>query len=306
MSYDLIGDIHGQADKLHALLQTLDYRCEAGVYRHPERQAIFVGDFIDRGPRQRETVAIARAMVEAGTARAVMGNHEFNALAWYTPDPESSGDHLRRHTDKNRDQHAAFLAEVEDDPEGHAEIMDWFMALPLYLDLPELRVVHACWQPAILAELQPRLTAGNGLTPELLVAASRSGCREFEAVETLLKGVEVPLPHPHHFYDKDQHQRHHVRIRWWDTEARDFRSAGLVDESIRETLPELPLPPGKAIGYAHHKPVFIGHYWLTGTPAPLTPKVACLDYSAGNGGPLCAYRWRGETELRQEHFLAVG
>lgn len=91
MSYDPIGDIHGQADKLHALLRTLGYREENGVYRHAERQAIFLGDFIDRGPRQRESVRIARAMVEAGTARAVMGNHEFNALAWVTPDPASAG-----------------------------------------------------------------------------------------------------------------------------------------------------------------------------------------------------------------------
>jgi hypothetical protein len=45
----------------------------------------------------------------------------------------------------NRKQHAAFLGEVDDKPALHAEIIDWFLTLPLWLDLPELRVVHACW-----------------------------------------------------------------------------------------------------------------------------------------------------------------
>jgi hypothetical protein len=45
---------------------------------------IFVGDFIDRGPQQREVLRIARAMCEAGSASAVLGNHEFNAIGWAT------------------------------------------------------------------------------------------------------------------------------------------------------------------------------------------------------------------------------
>ena len=51
MAYDIIGDIHGQEDKLEALLlRTLGYRDTAGAWRHPTRQELFVGDFIDRGP----------------------------------------------------------------------------------------------------------------------------------------------------------------------------------------------------------------------------------------------------------------
>ena len=86
MAYDIIGDIHGQADKLEALLRTLGYRDTAGAWRHAERQAIFVGDFIDRGPAQVRSVDIVRRMVDAGAALAVMGNHELNAIAWHTPD----------------------------------------------------------------------------------------------------------------------------------------------------------------------------------------------------------------------------
>ena len=97
MAYDIIGDIHGQADKLEALLRTLGYRDTAGAWRHQERQAIFVGDFLDRGPAQVRSIDIARRMVDAGAALAVMGNHELNAIAWHTPDPRHPGDFLRSH-----------------------------------------------------------------------------------------------------------------------------------------------------------------------------------------------------------------
>jgi Calcineurin-like phosphoesterase len=135
MAYDIIGDIHGQVDKLEALLRTLGYRDTAGAWRHAERQAIFVGDFIDRGPAQVRSVHIVRRMVDAGAALAVMGNHELNAIAWHTPDPRHPGQYLRSHDsakwgEKNRKQHAAFLAEVEDAPSLHAEIIDWFLTPP--------------------------------------------------------------------------------------------------------------------------------------------------------------------------------
>jgi len=72
--YDLIGDIHCHADALERLLRQLGYSRQKGVYRHPERQAIFLGDFIDRGPQIRETLEIVRPMVDSGAALSVMGN----------------------------------------------------------------------------------------------------------------------------------------------------------------------------------------------------------------------------------------
>ena len=48
--YDIIGDIHGCATKLKALLVELGYRQDgSGVYLHPERTAVFVGDLVDPG-----------------------------------------------------------------------------------------------------------------------------------------------------------------------------------------------------------------------------------------------------------------
>jgi hypothetical protein len=75
--YDLIGDIHGYANELKALLTALGYSRQDGVYRHPERKVIFLGDFIDRGPGIRETLHVVKGMVDAGAAlaRATITGH---------------------------------------------------------------------------------------------------------------------------------------------------------------------------------------------------------------------------------------
>ena len=42
--YDLIGDIHGHANELKALLAKMDYREEDCVWQHPERKVVVLGD----------------------------------------------------------------------------------------------------------------------------------------------------------------------------------------------------------------------------------------------------------------------
>ena len=310
MKYDVIGDIHGHFDKLEALLKKLGYRQSKGAWRQPDRQAIFVGDFIDRGPRQLESVMTVRRMVDAGSAQAVMGNHEFNAIAWHTPDPSHYGEYLRpRHGalgEKNRKQHAAFLKEVEGNPALHQEAIDWFMTLPLWLDLPGLRVVHACWHEGYMKRLGRHLTEQNQVTPELMVSASRSGMMEFMTVEGLTKGLEVDLPQGHSFADKDGHVRHNVRIRWWKANATTYRDLALMPDEMRERLPNLPLETDSRSNYDNKKPVFFGHYWMTGTPQMQTATAACVDYSAAKDGPLVAYRWDGEPILNNDNFRWVG
>lgn len=82
--YDLIGDIHGHANDLIGLLKQLGYSMVGGCYRHPDRQVIFLGDFVDRGCNQQKVLQIVMPMVKKKAALALMGNHEFNALAFHT------------------------------------------------------------------------------------------------------------------------------------------------------------------------------------------------------------------------------
>ena len=85
-TYDVIGDLHGHAKELRTLLARLGDEERNGVYVAQGRKAIFVGDFVDRGPAIREVVQIARAMVSRDAALAILGNHEFNALCYHTAD----------------------------------------------------------------------------------------------------------------------------------------------------------------------------------------------------------------------------
>lgn len=304
--FDIIGDVHGQSAKLTDLLQRMGYRRHMGAWRHPDRSAIFVGDLIDRGPGQIETIRIVREMVEAGTAQAVLGNHEFNAIAWFMPDPDSDGEHLRRRNPANLKQHEAFLRETEHDPELHAEVVRWFLTLPLWLELPGVRVIHACWHPGHLQAMGGLLGPGRHLTPAIVVAGSKRGSVEYQAIETLIKGPEVPLPAGYGFDDKGGKRRVHVRVRWWDAGVDTYRRAGIVGSAELEAqLPDLPIEEVKEIGYRDAIPVFFGHYWLTGPPKPQSLHAACVDYSAGMGGPLVAYRWDGESILLQSSFAST-
>jgi Calcineurin-like phosphoesterase len=114
--YDIIGDIHGHADELVALLRTLGYAREGGAFRHPNgRKAIFLGDFIDRGPKIREVLGTVRSMVEAGSALAVLGNHEINAMRFHTLG--SDGPPLRPRMNRHIDQHRATLEQFPDQNE---------------------------------------------------------------------------------------------------------------------------------------------------------------------------------------------
>ena len=65
---DIIGDIHGHADELVELLEALGYQKAQGVYRHSERRVIFLGDFIDRGPKIRQVLEIVLPMIGEGKA----------------------------------------------------------------------------------------------------------------------------------------------------------------------------------------------------------------------------------------------
>jgi hypothetical protein len=300
-AFDLIGDIHGYADELRALLGRLGYEQRAGVYRHPDRTAIFLGDFVDRGPKIAEGLRIARSMVEEGAALAVMGNHELNALAFHTPDPNAPGEFLRRHTEKNVRQHAATLDQLSrGDLASH---LAWFRTLPLWLEFNGLRVVHACWDSSSLSAVgRADAAAAEGFVP----AACHEQGRLFTAVETLTKGKEASLPAGVYQLDSDGQPRSHFRLRWYtDARGQTYHTYGLMNEPVAcdDPLPD-DIVAGATPYPAPAPPVFIGHYGLRAhSPSLLATNVACVDWGVASGGFLCAYRWDGERELSAAKFV---
>lgn len=299
--YDLIGDVHGHAAALESLLGKLGYREKNGCYRHPEgRRVIFLGDFIDRGPDNLRVLRVAKAMVDRGSALAVLGNHEFNALRYHTCD--SDGEPFRPHSLGKRAQHAATLEQVADPhPAEWAEYLRWFAGLPVALDLGELRAVHACWDECAV----DRMRGWGRLEGMNLERCARPGSPGFDPLSRLLNGAEIELPEGEFIVDACGKPRNEVRVRWWCPLAGLSYREAIFPESAKASPRRV--PDALAIGKDYPEtapPTFFGHYAvMNGNPEPLLPNLACLDYGMGKGGPLCAYRWDGEQILRREKFF---
>ena len=302
-SYDLIGDIHGQAPELVRLLEKLSYLNIDGVWQHTERKVIFLGDFVDRGDYQREVINIVRPMVDNGYALSVMGNHEYNAIAYYTKNKK--GEYLRSHNDKHTKQHKAFLTAYAGDSNEKKGVIEWFKTLPLWLDLDGLRVVHACWDFNLISKVGKSV-----LTDDLLQQSSIKDTWQYDAIETLLKGKEIPLPNGQSFLDKDGNSRRHIRTRWWDTKAKTYKQVFFGPDDALTHIPDDSVIGDHLIDYAHdNKPVFLGHYWMKGDIQPLADNIACLDYSVADAkdpnARLVAYRWDGEQKIDTDRFVFV-
>ncbi len=308
--FDIIGDIHGHASALERLLIKLGYELRADGWQQAGRKVIFLGDFIDRGPEQAKTIAMVQRMIENGHALTVMGNHEFNAIAWATEDSQNSGAFLRARSQKNLRQHEAFLQEVGANSRAHRKIIDWFKELPLFLDLDDIRVVHACWHEEHLATLRPLLDSDAVAYPESWAQLCRDGTDAFAAAETILKGMEIPLPKGVEFTDKDGHIRKRTRTNWWlAQEGLTYRDLAMVPAEIIEHIPHEPVPMHLQTGYDGLKPLFIGHYWMSGKPQPINETIACVDWSiAASDNPkakLCAYQWDAKHELSADNMVWV-
>ena len=289
--YDIIGDIHGMAHKLDALLAQLGWRKTASgwVCAAGDRQLLFLGDFIDRGPENAAVLTTVRSLIDAGKARAVMGNHEFNALLYHNLDPVS-GKPLRARSEKNQRQHGAFLKEFPLGAPETREVLKWMQELPVVFEDDHLRAVHACWHPASLEVIGTQLREARLPDDVSLVSASQNPALA-QALDIVTKGLEEALPDGATFFDKDGVERGEVRVCWWQPDPKGWRDIA-VSVHPDTPLPEGPLPEHlRGIAYGGAKPVFFGHYWLPGKPQIQTPSALCLDFSAGKNGPLVAYRF---------------
>lgn len=308
-SYDLIGDVHGCAHTLTHLLDQLGYRRHAGVWTHARRQVIFLGDIIDRGPRIREALHLVHDMVEAGQAHCIMGNHEFNALGWFTPAPPESGKaFVRDHTPR----YEMLLRQTFEQFERYADewqaFLAWFMELPLFLENERFRVVHACWDNSVIGRLRQRLSEGR-LDADFLREAAFADAFAAKALDRLLRGTDMPLPAGLTLTSAEGFTRNFFRTKFWEENPRTYGDVVFQPDGLPEQAARLPLSESQKSRLFLYGPddplLFVGHYWRSGVPAPIRHNLACLDYSAVKYGKLVAYRLDRETRLDPAKFVWV-
>lgn len=307
--YDIIGDIHGCAHTLEHLLEQMGYRKINGIYQHRKRQAIFIGDIIDRGPRIREALHLVHDMVEHGSARIVMGNHEYNALGYCTrARPGSGKTFLREHNARHDRLIRETLEQFDHYPHEWNEFLEWFYDIPLFIEEKEFRAVHACWDERLIRQFLETQDSPC-IDEDFLHASAAIESFAGQVMDTLLRGTDLPLPDGMSITGRDGYIRKFFRTKFWADDPRTygdvvFQPDPLPEDVARRELSEkerreiLRYPRGE-------RPVFVGHYWMEGEPAPLKPNVACLDYSAVKYGKLVAYRMDGEQELLPEKFVYV-
>ena len=314
VGYDVIGDVHGHVEQLEALLRQMGYTESRNGWTHSKRTAVFVGDVIDRHrDHQLDTLRVVRKMVDAGAAKIVLGNHEFNAVAYSTVDP-NRWDYCRPHSTKNYKQHREFLEELGFDTPLHRSMIDWFRQIPLWLDLDGLRVVHACWSDADIAHLETVLDPGPDgytLNDQVVIDGTTRDHPTYKAIENVLKGPEADM-NGHWYFDKGGVRRSRARVAWWRGTATTLRDGVVIPDGTQlhnadgEPIAQLPANdlPSDIPRYTDPVPVIFGHYWRNGELHLEGLTTACVDYSAGKGGPLVAYRWDGEQELAVDKLVS--
>src|SRR5690606_2399300 len=100
------------------------------------------------------TVLLVQAMVDAGSASIVMGNHEYHAVAFHTPD--GRGGWLRDHSER----HLRIIGETLEQFANHVadwrDSLQWFAGMPLLLQPPGCRVIHASWDQQMVDDFLRR------------------------------------------------------------------------------------------------------------------------------------------------------
>jgi len=319
--YDIIGDVHGCATSLHLLLQKLGYTEVDGAYQYSgssdkgarnSRQVVFVGDIIDRGPRIREALHIVHAMVQRGSAQMILGNHEYNAVAYSTlllNAPDAGAPHfVREHTVRHTHQIRETLEQYADHQDEWQRMLDWFMTLPVFLELSHCRVVHACWDQRLIDTLLQRRGDAHIDVEFVQASADRHGFERM-VIDRLTRGLDLQLPNGAAIAGRDGFTRRMFRAKFWADNPQTYEELAFQPDPLPAEIAGLPISDddrGKLLYYGSDaKPLFVGHYWRQGTPRPLRHNLACLDYSAVHRGKLVAYRMDDEPDLDAGKFVWV-
>ncbi len=307
--FDLIGDVHGCALSLERLLKKMDYQYLKGCYRHTSRKVIFIGDIVDRGPRIREALHIVKDMVDAGQAEIVLGNHEVNSLAYCTRAHKDSGrTFLREHTGRHHRLIRETLEQFEAYPDEWKAFLRWFQEIPLVLEKPGFRVVHACWDGELIDRFR-QLSPSMVLTDDLLHQAADPESLVHRVVDRLTRGTALVLPNNETILGKDGFARNMFRTKFWAENPQTYADVVFQPDPLPAEIEHRRLSAiekQQLLSYPlSEPPVFVGHYWMEGEPSPIQANIACLDYSAVKYGRLVAYRMDGERELSRDKFVWV-
>lgn len=303
--YDIIGDVHGQATLLKRLLTKLGYHKGVNGYFHHERKAIFVGDFINRGPEIRKTIKLIRKMVKSGNAFAVLGNHEINAILFNLKDDD--GMPLIKEPRKNYLSLFKTINEYIDRPEQWEKHLKWMQTLPLFLELDGIRVVHACWSDAAVSTIKSKLAEEQNYENIFREYYNAPKTELSRSIAIITKGVDLKMPGDLKIVNNKGVSPLSFRLSWWENpEGKTFRKMSFESKFKLPayTIPKEILP--ETFIYNEKEPlVFFGHYCRANGPHIIKSNICCVDSCVSKGKVLTAYTWSGEKVLKEENLHRI-
>lgn len=303
--YDIIGDVHGHAELLKKMLAELGYSRSGDGFSHPERKVIFVGDFVNRGDANRKTLKIVRNMVEKDKALAILGNHELYAILLSMKDNEKQK--LVKIPKGNMITAIKTIEEFGKYPDEWRSYCKWMRKLPFFLDLGNLRVVHACWSDSAVN------TIINGLpedwkNKDIFINYVKKPEHPYSmAIRELTKGIYLNMPGDLKVMNNHGVYPRSFRLKWWqDPRGKTFDELSFESkfELPKYSVPSQILPEVEIYG-ADNPPVFFGHYSRKEGPFVISHNICCVDSWVYGNRTLTAYRWNGENTLSEENLVQV-
>lgn len=264
-TYNIIGDIHGHAEELKKILNLLGYRENQNSFYHPNNhQAIFVGDLINRGPHSERVLDIVKNMHAYNQAKVVLGNHEFRLIQQYFINPASIDSELMKY-------------------------VSWLKSLPLFLEMEDLRVVHAAWHFPSIDTLK-----NESLMDDQFIESTLEKNSEYKrAVRAILQGIKIPIPENIKYFDRFGINRKKARIKWWEGNKREYNGTNLLpsNKSLENTTFEASAEVQPIVYPKNDRPVFFGHYCLPPEEGKVHENLVCVDGCVTFSKELWAYQY---------------
>ncbi|WP_299574045.1 hypothetical protein [uncultured Shewanella sp.] len=263
-----IGDVYGRLDKLHDLLTEIDFDIDDPESSIQFVKLVFCGNLIasteGKNIEHIALLTLVKDMVDKGHAYCLLGSNEFEVIGWSKHHPITDAPYLPVNlTVEVNNTKPKFLSQFAQGDETLFQWVDWFMALPLYLDFEHIRAIHACWDNKVINELNPYLNLTNQKTEDSPNGTSSS----LTAVMT-------------------------------NALAQQFWPAAFDTKHPLSTLMNSCLNyPQFEINDSHpHQqlttPVVIGHYPQDSFPDIHNEHLVCVNYNAGvDDYPLVSFAW---------------
>ncbi len=212
MAHYVLSDIHGEADRFHAMLERIQFSPEDTLY--------ILGDVVDRGP---DGISLLKEIMGMPNAVMLLGNHEYMMLQYMSP--SASETDIRRW---NRNGNAPTLAAYHclRDREQQ-KILSYLRTLPTHLEVTvngkKFYLVHGFPGVTVHDEVWGRPTRSTpnpipdhqliiGHTPVQYLIEDEQEQINFE-IETASKGEHLRVTHTPGFIDIDCGCGHNMPIK---------------------------------------------------------------------------------------------